>query len=348
MAITIKDIAKESGYAVGTVSRVLNNHPDVSSTAREKIMAVVEKHHFKLNSNAKHLKQQAPGGIAIIVKGSQNMLFASIVEQMQGMLIEKGLACIIYYINEMENEVETAVRICTERRPVGIMFLGYHLPYFRQRFQAIEIPCVLVTNSAESMDFGNLSSVSIDDTEAAKAAVNHLIDNGHRNIGILGGHIDKSHMAYSRYLGCKEAFEAKGLAFDAENNYIESLFGMADGYSAMQQLLAKMPQITAVFAMSDVMAIGAMRAISESGRKVPEDISVVGFDGLEIAEYITPKLTTVKQNREIIAQRSVEILLDSIGNGSRAVHETVPFSIIVGESTKNSNQEDNSDGKYHI
>lgn len=82
--MTIKDIAKESGYAVGTVSRVLNNHPDVSEKARETILAVVEKYHFRLNNNAKHLKQQASKGIAIIVKGSQNMLFASIVERLQG------------------------------------------------------------------------------------------------------------------------------------------------------------------------------------------------------------------------------------------------------------------------
>ena len=334
MAITIKDIARESGYAVGTVSRVLNNHPDVSDTARAKIMEVVERHHFKLNSNAKHLKQQASNGIGIIVKGSQNMLFASIVEQMQGMLIEKGLACLIYYINEMENEVETAVRICTERRPVGIMFLGYHLPYFRERFQAINVPCVLVTNSAHTMDFENLSSVSIDDTLAAKAAVEHLLANGHREIGILGGHIDKSHMAYSRYLGCKEAFEEYNVPFDSEKQYIESLFGMADGYSAMKQLMEKMPQLTAVFAMSDVMAVGAMRAISDSGRRIPEDVSIVGFDGLELGEYLSPKLTTVRQNRDMIAQRSVEILLNSIDNNNGAVYETVPFSIIVGESTK--------------
>ncbi|MBQ9845246.1 MAG: LacI family DNA-binding transcriptional regulator [Oscillospiraceae bacterium] len=334
MAITIKDIARESGYAVGTVSRVLNNHPDVSDTARAKIMEVVEKHHFKLNSNAKHLKQQVSNGIAIIVKGSQNMLFAPIVEQMQGMLREKGLACLIYYINEMENEVETAVRVCTERRPVGIMFLGCNLSYFQKRFQAIHIPCVLVTNSARSLEYTNLSSVSIDDTEAAKAAVSHLIENGHREIGILGGHIENSKVAYTRYIGCKEAFESHNVPFSSEKQYIESLFGMSDGYSAMQQLLQKMPQITAVFAMSDVMAVGAIRAIKDSGRKVPEDISVVGFDGLELGEFISPKLTTIKQNREKIAQRSVEILLDTIDNGAGVVYETVPFSIIVGESTK--------------
>ena len=111
MALTIKDIVRESGYAVGTVSRVLNNQPDVSDKARAKIMDVVETHSFQLTSNAKHLKQQTSNGIAIIVKGNQNMLFASIVEQMQGMIREKGFVCLMYYIGEMENEMEQALQL---------------------------------------------------------------------------------------------------------------------------------------------------------------------------------------------------------------------------------------------
>ena len=334
MAMTIKDIAKESGYAVGTVSRVLNNRPDVSDTARKRIMEVVEKHHFKLNNNAKHLKQQASNGIAIIVKGSQNMLFAPIVEQMQGMLREKGFACLIYYISELDNEVEQAILVCKERRPMGILFLGCNMPNFLKRFSAITIPCVLVTNSARDFGFDNLSSVSTDDTLAAKAAINHLIDAGHRNIGILGGHIDKSRVAQSRFAGCKEAFDAMDIPFSSEKQYKASMFRISDGYSAMQQLLQETPDLTAVFAMSDVTAIGAIRAIKDHGLNVPEDISVVGFDGVEFGEYVSPKLTTIKQNRELIASRSVEILLANIDQKQPAVHETVPFAVIVGESTK--------------
>ena len=334
MAITIKDIAKESGYAVGTVSRVLNNRPDVSETARAKIMEVVEKHNFKLNNNAKHLKQQTVKGIALIIKGSHNMLFAHIVEQMQGMLTEKGLDCLVYYINEKENEVETAIRLCAERRPAGIMFLGSNLQYFRDRFGAITVPCVLVTSSAQSLNFPNLSSVCINDTDAAKTVIRRLIENGHTKIGILGGYLEQSRVTTSRYNGCMESFDAHNIPFNKEKQYMASFFNMADSYSSMQLLLQKMPDITAVFAMSDVMAIGAIRAIKDSGKKVPDDISVVGFDGLELAEYLYPKLTTIRQNRERIAQRSVEILLDCIDNGSKAVHETVPFSIIVGESTR--------------
>ena len=173
--MTIKDIAKESGYAVGTVSRVLNNHPDVSEKARETILAVVEKHHFRLNNNAKHLKQQASKGIAVIVKGSQNMLFASIVERLQGLIEEKDFVSFIYYIGEEENEVEQAESVCLERHPKGIFFLGSNLEFFRERFARLDVPCVLVTNSAAKLSFPNLSSVSTDDAAAAEAAVEYLI-----------------------------------------------------------------------------------------------------------------------------------------------------------------------------
>lgn len=113
--MTIKDIARESGYAVGTVSRVLNNHPDVSEKARKKVMEVVDKYHFRLNNNAKYLKQQINSGIVIIVKGTRNMLFASMVETLQKLIREKEYACVIDYIDEDDHEVEQALQVCREK-----------------------------------------------------------------------------------------------------------------------------------------------------------------------------------------------------------------------------------------
>ena len=341
MSITIKDIARESGYAVGTVSRVLNNRPDVSEKAKEKIMEVVEKHNFRLNNNAKHLKQQASKSVAVVVKGSQNMLFAPIVEQMQGTIQGRGFDCLMYYINENDNEMEQALQVCKDRHPLGILFLGSNLTYFEESFSQIKIPCVLVTNSARGLNFDNLSSVSTDDADAAKAVILYLIENGHRKIGILGGYIDKSRAAAARYEGCKKAFEEKNIDFDPEIQYEASMFSAAGGYEAMKKLLEKMPGITAVFAMADVMAMGAVRAIKDRKLSVPSDISVIGFDGIELADYMVPKLTTIRQNREEIARRSVEILMNNIENDSPAVHEVVPFDIINGESTKQLYLEEN-------
>ena len=330
--MTIKDIAKESGYAVGTVSRVLNNHPDVSEKARKTIMAVVEKHHFKLNSNAKHLKQQASSGIAIIVKGSQNMLFASIVERLQRLMSEKKYASFIYYIGEEENEVERAERVCLERHPLGILFLGSDLEFFKERFDRLEIPCVLVTNSAAELGFDNLSSVSTDDEAGAQAAVTHLLKLGHRNIGILGGYMEKSHAAHTRYKGCEKAFAEQGIKLEPGRQYRSAFFSMEEGYHAMEQLFEQMPDLTAVFAMADVLAVGAIRAIRDRGLRVPEDVSVIGFDGIELGNYLSPRLTTVRQARERIADRSLEILLSDIAGERPAVHELLPFDIVEGES----------------
>ena len=330
--MTIKDIAKESGYAVGTVSRVLNNHPDVSEKARKTIMAVVEKHHFKLNSNAKHLKQQASSGIAIIVKGSQNMLFASIVERLQRLMSEKKYASFIYYIGEEENEVERAERVCLERHPLGILFLGSDLEFFKERFDRLEIPCVLVTNSAAELGFDNLSSVSTDDEAGAQAAVTHLLKLGHRNIGILGGYMEKSHAAHTRYKGCEKAFAEQGMKLEPGRQYRSAFFSMEEGYHAMEQLFEQMPDLTAVFAMADVLAVGAIRAVRDRGLRVPEDVSVMGFDGIELGNYLSPRLTTVRQARERIADRSLEILLSDIAGERPAVHELLPFDIVEGES----------------
>lgn len=333
MTMTIKDIARESGYAIGTVSRVLNNHPDVSETARRIIMEVVEKNHFRINSNAKHLKQQSNTAIAIIIKGTKNMLFARLVETLQGLIKEKGFACLIYYLEEDDNEVEQALQICLDRQPMGILFLGSNLEYFRNLFDKVEIPCVLVTNSAKKVNMPNLSSVSVNDEEAGKRVIEYLLQLGHRNIGIIGGDLEKSHVARVRFRGCEQAFKQNNIEFNKVTQYEVARFTVESGYHSMKALLSKNPDTTAVFAMADVIAIGAIRAIKDYGLRVPEDISIIGFDGIEMGQYTVPKLTTIKQPDEQIAIKSVEVLLDCI-NGKESLHEQVSFLLTIGESTK--------------
>ena len=331
--MTIKDIAKEAGYSVGTVSRVLNDATGVSEKAKKRVMEVVNKHHFQLNSNAKHLKKQSKDGIAIIIKGTKNMFLAGIVEQMQDLIRRKDYACMVYYLNEDDNEVEQAIVICRERQPRGILFLGTNREYFNQRFQLITVPCVMVTNPGQQFGLENLSSVSTDNEAAAQYAIEHLLAMGHKNIGVLGGKIAISQTVLSRYKGCVNAFESHNVPFEPEKQYEMAYFNISDGYYAMQRMLKKMPEVTAVFAMADVMAIGAIRAIQDAGLRVPEDISVIGFDGLDIGNYMVPRLTTIQQHSERIASRSVEILLNNIDNEKlEAVHELEPFYLVPGES----------------
>ena len=332
--MTIKDIARESGYAVGTVSRVLNNQPGVSEEAHRRVMEVVEKYDFHLNNNAKLLKQQHSSGIAIIVKGRKNMLFAALVETLQKLIRDNGYACFVYYITEDDHEVEQAIQVCRERQPMGILFLGSNQENFREKFNQVTIPCVIVTNSARDLGFANLSSVSVDDTRAAQRAISYLVALGHKNIGILGGEMQHSNPAKARYTGCLKAFEEQKIPFEMELQFASSYFTMEGGYTAMKELLEKNPTLTAVFAMSDVTALGAIRAIKDCGLSVPEDISVVGYDGIEIGQYMVPKLTTIQQPGASIAERCVEILIQSIEEEKKSVCEEIDFTLVEGESVK--------------
>ena len=335
--MTIKDIARESGYSISTVSRVLNNRRDVSPEAKARIKEIVSAHNFVPNSNAKHLKQTVSKSISVVVKGTSNMLFASIVEEIQKMVEKTKYTAGVYYIDEDGNEVEQAIKLCRERKPLGILFLGGNPEFFKERFEEVNVPCVLVTNQGKSLDYENLCSVATDDIKAAKCAVDFLIQQGHRRIGILGGDFNSSYTSHQRFLGCAESFKEHNIEFDYDRYYEKARFSYDSAYRAMQRLMEHSPDITAVFAMSDVMAIGAIRALRDLHLQVPDNISVIGFDGITLADYYNPKLATIKQQYKTLAVRSVEILLNSIEMDNASIHEVVPFELVFGESVKNNN-----------
>lgn len=334
MALTIKDIAKETGYAISTVSRVLNDRPDVSAEAREKIMAVVEARGFVPNTNAKQLKQQAANAICLIVKGRSNLLFASIVEHMQTRIEQAGYAALFTYLDEDDNEVQAAARMAQEEKPLGLCFLGGNLDFFRADFSSIQLPSVLITNPAAALGHSNLSSVSTDDTAGASMAIDYLVGKGHRHIGVLGGNIDTSYTSRLRYYGCLQSFAAAGLPFDEDTAFQSSRFSYESAYRNMTRLVQKYPAMTAAFAMSDIMAIGAIRALLDLGKNVPGDISIIGFDGIELTDYYNPKITTICQSNVALAERSVDIIIDRICKGSPATHEVVPCTLIEGASVR--------------
>ena len=330
--MTIKDIARLSGCGVATVSRVLNDHPDVSNETRQKVMAVVEKHGFQPNANAKHLKQQTSTSIVIIVKGIMNMLFADLVEKLQALLREAGQDAAVYYLDEDANEVAYACQLCRERKPIGIIFLGGDLELFQAGFSPITVPCVLLTNTARELGFQNLSSFTIDDSLAAQQVIELLYSRGHRSIGLLGGNWSCTQISHRRLTGCRNACLRLDLPFDVDRQCEPCRYSMPEAYAATKVLLKRCPDLTAIFAISDMMALGAIRALYDLGKRVPEDISVVGYDGIVIGQYSMPRLTTVRQDTQQLAERGVDALLRSIQRRSPPVHELVPFHLIQGES----------------
>lgn len=331
--MTIKDLAAQTGYSVGTVSRVLNHQPHVSEAAREAILRAAEECGFQLNSNAKQLKQQHSKTVLVICKGTVNELFNNMLVSLQARVAQADYPLIVDYIDEVENEVRRAVQLCREKKPRGILFLGGNRQHFLEDFHNISVPCVLVTNSARDLPFTNLSSVSSDDVLAAEMAVDHLLELGHRNIGIIGGHREYSDTTAHRLEGCRKAFEKWELPFPAEQ-YEAVRFSYEDGYRATRALLEKTPSITAIFAMSDVMAFGAIRAIEDLGLRIPEDISLVGFDGLAMGNYTVPRLTTVAQSARDLVDRALALLAHYGNEDAQPIHETVPVTLLAKESTK--------------
>ena len=332
--MTIKDLSAQTGYSVGTISRVLNNQPNVSEKARKAILAAAEECGFQLNANAKQLKQQQSNSILAVVKGTSNQFFAGLVEAIQKRLVQTAYPLEVDYIDEDDNEVRRALQLCREKKPRGVLFLGANRQNLEADFGKIGVPCVVVTNSASDLGFSNLNSVASDDRQATRDAIDALAEMGHRKFVIIGGEHRVSGTAGKRYEGCLEAFRANDIVFDQELDYEAVRFSYEGGYRAAERLLERGRQFTALFAMADVMAIGAIRALTDHGLKVPEDVSVMGFDGLKLADFMVPKLSTVRQDVDALAEEGIRILLENIPNVRPPRHETVPVQVELKESIR--------------
>ena len=229
--MTIKDLAAQTGYSVGTISRVLNNQPHVSELAREIILKAAEESGFQLNENARQLKQQQSNSLLVVCKGNYNELFDALLMVIQSRVADTQYTLIVDYIDESDNEVRRALRLCREKKPQGILFLGGNQEHFQESFHQIRVPCVLVTSSAADLSFSNLSSVTSDDALAAAMAIDGLLEMGHKNVVVIGGHRDYSGITRLRHRGCVQSFQAHDVTF-TEEQYETARFTCEGGYCA--------------------------------------------------------------------------------------------------------------------
>lgn len=332
--MTIKDIARESGYAVSTVSRALNDHPDVSPAAKQKIKEIVERYGFVPNNNARQLKVQQSSSLFILVKGAFNLFFATVLECMQTAISDAGYTAEVHYLDEDSDEVLVGEQLQREHKPLGFLFLGGNVDGFQRHFSAIQLPSVLATTMSSALHFDNLSCVGVDDVAAGREAFRYLHDRGHTHIAVIGGKRELSYISALRYEGFCQAADAAGTPH-SETLYQRSSFSLESGYRAMQSLLERNSGITAVFCMSDLIAIGAMRAIHDAGLSVPEDISVLGFDGIQMGRFYTPQLATIRQPQQDIAAKSVELLCAQLEKQAAPANVVLPITLLHGESVKN-------------
>lgn len=337
--LTIKDIADIADVSTATVSRVMNNHDNVSPEMREKVQAVIDQYQFEPNINAKNLKSKEQSAITLFVKGMKNLLFADIVEQIQLELRQVGEELSLVYLDEDDNEVLAAEKYCISRKPRGLIFLGSDLNNFSNRVLPPDIPAVLLTNHGQKLSGFNLSSFTTNDQEAAGLMIEHLIKKGHSRIGILGGNLFAEQISYKRLQGSINKLKENQIDFEIKKQFEPCRFSMQQGYQAVRKLLERNSDLTAIFALSDLIAIGALRGINDLGLSVPEDISLAGFDGLDLAKYSVPRLTTIKQNKNKMVKLAIDDLLRRIHYDRRTDHQFIDVTILEGESIKNLKEE---------
>ena len=318
---TIKDIAAYCNVAVSTVSRALNDHPDVSADTRARVLEAVHALHYVPNNAARDLVLPQTDSIGLIVRGAENPFFTPIIRAIERSCEEHGYSMAIHQIPSTADEVEEGARLVQSKRLRGLILLGGRYDYTRSDVSALGVPfvCCTYTNHFGDLDRADFSSVSIDDKAEARRAVNLLIEHGHTRIAILLDSACNRSVSERRYKGYCEALAAAGIPLD-EGLVCQTVdFSMEAALAQTQQLLAARPDVTAIFAVADTMAIAAMKAAADAGRSVPGSLSVISIDGIEMSLYTVPTLTTLAQPQAPMGEKAVEILVNVL-DGAPASH----------------------------
>ncbi len=329
---TIYDIAKAAGVGIGTVSRVLNNHPSVTPETRKKVREVMRKMHYEPHAYAQRLARNHAGTISAIIPFFTNSFFVETLRGVQEGVTRLGYDLVLFGINEVE-QVESNLAIALQRGRVdGILFFSMRLPdKVVPRLKETQIPLVLIDSFHPGFD-----SISVANETGAFDATSYLIKLGHRRIGMINA-LKRSTPAAERLLGYRHALEKNSVKYSADLvksgiNKREDGFNREAGYEAMTEFIemgSGMP--TAFFVSSDIQAMGALAALSEHGLRVPEDISLVGFDDIELAEYV--KLTTMHQPMHEMGHLAVEWLTARIENSeAEIVHKSFLPSLTIRDS----------------
>lgn len=332
--MTIKDIAKLCGVSVSTVSRVLNDRPDVRPAVREAVWETIRRHNFVPNDSARRLVQTSSDSIGLVVRGVSNPFYSDIIKVIGREIDAAGYTMVMQQINSTEDEIARGALMEREKRLRGIIFLGGRWDYSPEELGPVTVPfvCCSFTNSFGSLDRESYSSVTIEDAVAARRAVRELIGLGHRKIACLVAETDDRSISELRYHGYLEALGEAGIEPDPALVVKAHSFGMEAGYAAAERLLDSGADFTAIFSISDAMAIAAIKALSDRGREIPRDCSVIAIDGLALSEYIRPTLTTLCQPMNEMAEESVRILLDVIEGRSGNRHVIVEPELRAGAS----------------
>ena len=334
--MTIKDVARECGVSVSTVSRVLNSRPDVSEEVRCRVLAAVEAQGYIPNNSARDLVRSSSDAIGVVVRGTSNLFFSDMLKTISREIDSSGYTMVLHFIDSHADEVKAGAILEREKKLRGLLFLGGRYDYTPAELALINVPyvCCSFTNRFGTLSEDSYSSVSIDDFKTAYKAVEYLIQQGHRRIAALVPSCSDSSISELRYNGYRAALSQHGIEFDPTLLVETSSFSMNVFHSAVGKLISQSNDFSAVFTVSDTTALAVIKALTDMGRRVPEDCSVIAIDGLTMSEYFTPTLTTMVQPAEEMGTAAVKILLDELDNGKDTCHILVEAELRQGKSVK--------------
>ncbi len=334
--MTIKDVAEKSGVSVSTVSRVLNDHPDVSEKVRERVLAVVDELHYVPNNSARDLIKSEAETIGVIVRGSDNEFFTPVIERIEEEIEKTGYKMAVSRIKAGADEVTAGASLERSKRLSGLIFLGGCFDYTPEQVAMLNVPfvCCTYTNSFGTLDPDRYSSVSIDDYEEARRAVDYLIKRGHKKIAVLLETVDDHSISQLRYKGYLRALEDAGIRPEDDLTEETGYYDMAAAYDGMKRLIERRPDLTAVFTIADSMAIAAMKALHDCGRRVPEDCSVIAIDGIKTSLYTIPTLTTYIQPAREMGAEAVKALIGILKDNKGQIHKRFDTKLRTGGTVK--------------
>ena len=328
--ITITEISKIAGVSKTTVSRVLNNKPDVDSETRQKILSLIEQFDYQPNAFAKAISLQKTNHVGLIIPHNAEYVFSNsfYTEVMHGVSVEvdrQGYYLVLCYAHEVNY-----LDIYRQKRVDGFVLLSpgsYHI-HIIDSLNKEGVPFV---STARISDEGSMTYVDVDNYYGATLAMEHLIELGHKRIAYIGKPTLKS--SQDRLRGYQAVMQKYNLPLHDEWMQITDNSSAEGGYSYTVKLLQSNNIPSAIFLANDMQAIGAINAIKENGLRVPEDISVIGFDDIPLAKYTTPALTTIRQPTFQKGVNAARLLIEMLETGQPISSLTMDVELIVREST---------------
>ncbi|MFW5898166.1 MAG: LacI family DNA-binding transcriptional regulator, partial [Halanaerobium sp.] len=333
MGVTIKDVAKKAGVSIASVSRVINDSKPVAPETKEKILKVIDETGYKPNAMARGLKKNESGLIGLITPDMQNGTFSELVKGIESVTEKNSMSLIVANSKgEIEKELKS-LHIFKEQQLDGIIFSGVKFTQkHKDYFDRYQVPTVVVS---QNFPGSGLPHLAPDNIKAAERAVKFLIENNHRKIAMFHGPFYDQSSGKERYLGFKKALKSAGIKENCD--YVKEVdFSIDSGYQKMQELINQVDDLpTALFAASDRIAIGALDCCIDNGLKVPEDISIIGFDDIELATVVRPKITTIRVDYVELGRKVVEVLLAKIKNKEvKAECKKIDFELVERETVK--------------